>query len=151
MFIEECNLFKGLSPGFMSEVRGYLVEESYDAGALLYRQGEPAKYLYILLEGRIRVILIDQGQIALVVSHPGDAIGWSSLVEDAVHTTTAECLVPSRVNKIGSGKLAEAFERHPLSGLHFYRRLAGVFRQQLLDTYRLIPAAHGEKRTAPGF
>jgi CRP/FNR family transcriptional regulator len=151
MLIEECDLFRGLSPEFMSEVGECLLEESYGAGALLYKQGDPANYLYILREGRIRVILSDHGQIVLVVSHPGDALGWSSLVEDAVHTTTAECLVFSRVNKIESRKLAEAFDRHPLSGLHFYRRLATIFRLQLLDTYRLIPPAHGEKRTAPGF
>ncbi len=151
MFIEECNLFRGMSPEFMVAVRRHLLEERYDAGALLYRQGGPADYLYILVEGRVRVILSDHGQMTLVVSNPGDAVGWSSLVEHEVHTASAECLVLCRVNKIASEKLAEIFDKDPVSGLRFYRRLAKLFRQQLIDTYRLIPAAHGDKRTTPGF
>ncbi len=151
MAIEECELFRGMSPEFIVAVRGHLLEERYDAGALLYRQGRPADYLYILAEGRVRVILSDHGQMTLVVSKPGDAIGWSSLIEHEVHTASAECLVPCRVNKIASEKLAEIFDKDPVNGLQFYRRLAKLFRKQLVDTYRMIPAAHGEKRSTPGF
>jgi CRP-like cAMP-binding protein len=151
MFVEEGYLFRGMSPRFMNEVSKCLVEERHDAGTLLYKQGEAADHLYLLIEGRVRVILDDQGQMVLAVSNPGDAIGWSSLVESEVHTATAECLAPCRVNKISRERLAEIFDRDPKSGLQFYRRLAKLFRQQLIDTYRLLPAAHGEKRAAPGF
>jgi CRP-like cAMP-binding protein len=151
MFVEEGSLFKGMSIDFMNEVGRHLIKESHDAGTFLYRKGEPADYLYVLVDGRIRVILGDQGQIALVVSNPGDALGWSSLVENESHTASAECLVPCRVSKIARDKLAEIFDNDPNSGLQFYKRLTKLFRQQLVDTYRLIPAAHGEKQTTPGF
>lgn len=151
MLLEDVGLFSEMSSEFMNELDKHLIMERFESGAFLYKHGEPASHLYILVEGRVRVILGVQGHIALVVSHPGDAIGWSSLVEQEVHTTTAECLVPCRVNKIAREKLAEMFDRHPANGLQFYRRLARLLRRQLLDTYSLIPAAHGEKRTTPGF
>jgi len=151
MVVENASLFSGMGLEFMEELNKHLVEERLDAGAFLYKRGAPAGFLYILIEGRVRVILGDQGQVALVVSRPGEAIGWSSLVEQEDHTTTAECLVPCRVNKIAREKLAEIFERYPASGLRFYRGLAKLLRRQLLDTYSLIPAAHGEKHITPGF
>ncbi len=151
MLVEEVGLFEGMSPEFKTDLNRHLITQQLDAGTFLYRHGEPAKYLYILAEGRVRVMLGDLGQVALVVSHPGDTIGWSSLLEQEVHTTSAECLLPCRVDKIARDKLGEIFDKHPASGLQFYRRLAKLLRSQLLDTYSLIPAAHGEKRSAPGF
>lgn len=151
MFVETVSLFAGMNPDFLREVEASFDTERCDTGMLLYRHGQSADFLYFLSEGRVRVILGGQGQIALVVSRPGDAIGWSSLIDQEVHTTSAECLVPCLVKKIARQKLAELFEKDPRSGLQFYRRLAGLLRQQLLDTYSLIPAAHGEKRSTPGF
>ncbi len=151
MFIEEANLFKGLDRELVEEIGGCCVEESHPAGAFLFRHGESADYLYILAEGRARLSIGELGHIALVVGTPGDAFGWSSLVERENYTASAECLVPTRVMKIGKQELASIFERHPASGLQFYKRLATLIAQRLTDTYRLIPAAHGEKRAAPGF
>ncbi len=151
MHIEEGNLFRGMSPEFMSEVSKWLVKEHYDAGTFIYRRGEPADYLFILVEGRIRLIVGEQGRVALVFSNPGDAAGSSSLFEGETHTASAECLVPCWVSKVAREKLEEIFLKDPVSGFQFYKRLARLFRQQLVDAYSLIPAAHGEKRAAPGF
>ncbi len=151
MTIEEGNLFKGMPAGLIREINAALVSQEYEEGALLYIKGSPAENLYILVEGRVRVTLGDQGQIAIVVSITGDAIGWSSLLENESHSSSAECLVRSRVLRISREKLAAIFDSDPVSGLQFYRGLAKHFRQQLMDTYRLIPASHGEKKSAPGF
>jgi CRP-like cAMP-binding protein len=151
MFIEDANLFRGLSRQLVEEIARASVEESRPAGAFLFKYGESADYLYVLVEGRVRLSIGDIGHIALIVGSPGDAFGWSSLVERENYTASAECLVPTRVTKIGKERLAAIFERDPASGLQFYRRLATLIAQRLTDTYRLIPAAHGEKRAAPGF
>lgn len=151
MFIEEANLFRGLRHELVEEVGRCLIEESHPAGAFIFKYGEPADHLYILVEGRVRLSIGDLGHIALVVGNPGDAFGWSSLVERENYTASAECIAPTRVTKIGNRRLAAIFERDPASGLQFYKRLATLIAQRLTDTYRLIPAAHGEKRAAPGF
>jgi CRP/FNR family transcriptional regulator, cyclic AMP receptor protein len=151
MLIEQANLFRGLNRQLVEEIGKCCVGESHPAGAFLFRHGEPADYLYILVEGRVRLSIGDLGHIALVVGNPGDAFGWSSLVERENYTASAECLVSTRVTRIGKKVLAEIFERNPESGLQFYKRLATLIAQRLTDTYKLIPAAHGEKRAAPGF
>ncbi len=151
MFIEEANLFKGLNRQLVEEIGRCCMEESHPAGAFLFTHGESADYLYILAEGRVRLSIGEMGHIALVVGNPGDAFGWSSLVQRENYTASAECLVPTRVMKIGKQKLAAIFERDPASGLQFYKRLATLIAQRLTDTYKLIPAAHGEKHASPGF
>ncbi len=134
MTVADVSLFAGMSPEFMSDLDNHLITERFSAGDHLYCHGEEARFLYILVEGRVRVILGDQGQIAHVVSSPGETMGWSSLVDQEVHTTSAECLQSCLVSKIPREKLGEIFDRHPTSGLRFYKRLAKLLRRQLLDT-----------------
>ena len=150
MLIEERNLFEGMSPEFMSKVAQCSVSESRNAGDILIRHGDPAQHLYILIEGRIRLSFGEQGYMSFVISNSGDAVGLSSILGREEYHATAECLVPCRLQKIDKEELLRIFNEDPTSGLQFYRRLANLLGQRLVDIYRLIPAAHGEKHAAPG-
>ncbi len=151
MFIDRSNLFHGMSPQFMERIAACLTRESVEAGGFLFRQGDPAGYLYILEEGRIRLSYGEAGEIAFVVSNPGDAIGWSAAVEREAYSASAECLSLVRVAKIPCLRLAEIFNQDPASGLIFFKRLARAIGERLVGFYRLMPGAHQEKRPAPGF
>jgi CRP/FNR family cyclic AMP-dependent transcriptional regulator len=150
MLIEERNLFKGMSPEFMSKVAQCSVSEYRSAGDILIHHGDPAQHLYILIEGRIRLSFGEQGYMSFVVSNSGDAVGLSSILGREEYHASAECLVPCLLQKIDKEELLSIFVKDPASGLQFYRRLANLLGQRLVDVYRSIPAAHGEKHAAPG-
>jgi CRP/FNR family cyclic AMP-dependent transcriptional regulator len=151
MFIEKAYLFHGMSQQFMDRIAACLARESGEAGTFLFKRGDPANYLYILEEGRVRLSYGEEGHVAFVISNPGDAIGWSSLVERDVYMASAECLSFVRIAKIPGAQLAEIFNQDPSCGLIFFKRLARLIGERLVGFYKLIPAAHGEKRAAPGF
>jgi len=139
-----------MSPEFMRRVAQCSIGESRSTGDLLFRYGDPAHHLYVLVEGRIRLSFGQAGYMSFVISNSGDAVGLSSILGREVYHASAECLVPCRLQKIDKEDLMRIFAEDPMSGLQFFRRLANLFGQQLVDTYRLIPAAHGEKHAAPG-
>lgn len=151
MFIEKAYLFHGMSSGFMERLEASLKRESAQAGSFLFRKGDPAGYLYILEQGRVRLSYGEGGEVAFVVSNPGDAIGWSAAVGRDAYTASAECLSFVQLDKISSATLAGIFELDPASGLIFYKRLARTIGERLVGFYKLIPSAHEEKRPAPGF
>jgi len=151
MFIEKAYLFHDLKPQFMERIDACLTRESAPQGAFLFRRGEPAEYLYVLQDGRVRLSYDETGEVAFVISNPGDAIGWSAVVEREAYSASAECLSPVMVAKVPSAKLAEIFRDDPESGLIFFKRLARSIGERLVGFYRLIPSAHEEKRPAPGF
>jgi len=66
--------------------------ESYDEGDLLFQQGDPANQFYILLKGRIKLILGETGHADYIVSNAGEAFGWSSLIDRETYTASAECM-----------------------------------------------------------
>jgi CRP-like cAMP-binding protein len=146
MFFERTYLFQGLSEEVLHEIAGALVEENYDEGTELFKEGEAAENLFVLVEGRVRLKLGGKGTITKVVSSPGDAFGWSSLLHNDLYTATAISLTPLKVQKVPGKVMNEIFEKYPTSGLLFYRRLARLIRQRLIDSYKMLLTYDPEKR-----
>jgi CRP-like cAMP-binding protein len=145
MYIEKADLFHGMNSRFMDEIAASLIVESHAAGTILFRRGDPADYLFILDEGRVRLSVGEEGRVTHSVRNSGDAFGWSCLVEREHYSASAECLVPTKTMKIEAKKLSGIFSRDPASGLIFYRRLARLIGRRLEECYRMLPGAHGGK------
>ena len=142
MFIQKADLFKGMTQEVIEEIDRIMVEESYEGGVSLFREGDPASNFYILGDGKVRLTIGEEGHMTHVVSNPGEAFGWSSLVEDGFYTASAECSAPTKLLRIEKEELDKIFERHPVSGLSFFKRLAGVVGKRLINSYRSLLAAH---------
>jgi CRP-like cAMP-binding protein len=141
MFIREAELFKGLSQAIMNEISNNVIEESYKEGDFIIKEGDSADHFYILQEGKIRLSVGEKGRITYMVSTSGDAFGWSSLVDRDAYTASAECIVPSKLIKIEKEKLNKIFEKDPASGLIFFKRLAEIVGQRLINCYNMLLAA----------
>ena len=146
MFIEKSFLFEGMNPELVDAVSEASRQQTFGEGDWLFREGQPAEYLYILEEGRVRLMLGERGTLVKTVRTPGDVFGWSSVVGPAAYTASAQCLTPTRVTRIRGERMNRILERDPGQGLEFYRRLAGLIRQRLLDGYRMLLHLDPEKR-----
>ncbi len=90
MSIEGTYLFQGVGKDTMKQISEMASEEGHTAGTFLFHAGDPADYLYILGAGRVRLHTGKQGHVAYVFSEPGEAIGWSSMVEHEEYSSSAE-------------------------------------------------------------
>jgi CRP-like cAMP-binding protein len=145
MSIENAYLFQGISEQTRDKISALAVEESHAQGVFLFREGDPARHLYLLREGRVRLSVGNRGLLAHVLSEPGDALGWSSVVEHDAYTASAECLLPVKVVKIEGHGLNQILEKDPLSGLRFFRRLASLIGQRLVNCYQATLSVQGER------
>jgi CRP-like cAMP-binding protein len=141
MYIEQSDLFRGMDRHFVKEILGITTKESHEEGAVLFRDGDKANRFFILLKGHVRLITGEAGHVVHVVSHPGEAFGWSSLVGRDVYTATAECGEPTKLVKIEAEKFQEVLKKDPANGLDFFKRLAGTLGNRLLQSYKMISAA----------
>lgn len=135
MFLNEADLFTGLSQETMNEISKIMVEESYEKGDLLFSEGDPAEHFYVLKEGRVKLAIGKEAKIDYTVSHPGEAFGWSALVERPSYTTGAECESPTKVIRIEKTQLNKILETYPGSGTVFFKRLAGAIGERLIFSY----------------
>jgi len=122
MFIHEADLFKGMSQEVIEEIDRIMSEESYGEGTSLFKEGDPASNFYILAAGKVKLTIGEEGYITHVVSNPGEAFGWSSLVEHGFYTASAECSAPTKLLRIEKEELDKIFEKHSDSGLLFFKR-----------------------------
>lgn len=144
MIIEESDLFKGLNPEIISHIAENMIEEFYSKGSFIFKETYLAEHFYILEEGEIRLSVGEQGRVTHLVSNPGEAFGWSSLVGRDRYTASAECLAPSKVIRIEKDRINKIFENDPASGLVFFRRLAGIIGERLMRTYSALLSEHRE-------
>jgi hypothetical protein len=138
----QSELFKGLKPQAVNEILSLGTEESLRKGTFVYKKGDPARFFYILKEGKLSLRIGEEGQIDYMVCDPGEAFGLSSLAGRETFATYAECIEECELLKIGVEQLSQLLERNPLSGLAFYRGLAGVLNQRLIKTHGMVLGAY---------
>jgi CRP-like cAMP-binding protein len=136
MSLDSVYLFQEVSEQTRSEIARIAIEESHAQGAFLFHAEDPADFLYVLLKGRVRLSVARSGLVlSRILSEPGDAIGWSSMAGSGVYTASAECSVPVKVMKINKDGLNQILEKDPASGLAFFKRLAMLIGQRLVESY----------------
>ena len=136
MHITEMDLFTGLDLNVMGEIADVCcVEESFTKGTVIFKEGDDAKFLYILVNGTVDLKI--KGETTVYsLTEQSDIFGWSSMVENAQYTATAACSNDIRAIKIDTHKLNRLFNENPIFGLTVYRRLCGVFNLRLSNIYR---------------
>jgi CRP-like cAMP-binding protein len=147
MILQEIDLFKGIDHEIMKELADICSEETYAQNTVLFRKGEDAVRLYILEEGRIRLVIEDGGTITFGLDEPGEVFGWSSMFESGQYTSSGVCATDAKVLKIERDALDKVFNLHPDVGLSVLKRLGKVVSGRLTAAYQNLLSAIGEDTT----
>lgn len=140
--LETAFLFEEVNEPTRKAIAAIAVEISQPKGSHLFRAGDFAGYLFILLSGRVRLALLGGGRLVHVISSPGEAIGWSSLAGNGAYTASAECVTPVKALRFESSALQRILAKHPASGMAFYRRLAELIGRRLVESYSATLSLH---------
>ena len=62
--------------------------KTFQKGDILFLEGDPATYFYILIKGRVKLTIGENGPVVHTVDHAGEAFGWSSLIDRDVYSVT---------------------------------------------------------------
>lgn len=138
MFIQQTDLFPGMARDFVKRVVDITTRETLHEGTVIFGQGDPADYFYILLKGRIRLTIGENGHSVYVVSKPGEAFGWSSLLGRKSYSASAECMEETKLLCMEKTKLQEILDKDPINGLIFFKKLSGILGNRLLQIYQMI-------------
>lgn len=115
-----------------------LTEEEYDllhplfepftapSGMVIFKQGDEAAYLYIILNGRVAIEYkpYDGPKITLTHLHTGNIFGWSSVVGSRTYTSDAICTSMVETLRIRGADLKQLYANHPTVCRSILDRLA---------------------------
>jgi len=133
-WLKKTELFGSLNESHLNTVLSRSSVESFPAGKIIFRQGEEALRLYILIEGAVNLTVKTQEQtdfMASKIEKEGATFGIPSLIEPFRYNVTATCLSPTRVLVIGADHLMEQMEENPEMGMEVMKKLASIYFNRL--------------------
>ncbi len=103
------------------------------AGAVLFRQGDPADFLCFVETGELAVVLEVPGAGRVPVRRfgPGQCLGEMALYRRDTRAATVEALAPSRLWRLGTAQLARIEREAPALALAMHRHVAGLLAERV--------------------
>lgn len=144
MYFQQSDLLRGLDKNFVKEFMEIAEKETHKTGYALFREGDRARYFYVMLKGCVNMTIGETGHTVFSADRPGEVFGWSSLVGRERYSASAECREKTTLLRIDVVKLNQILEKDAPTGLIFFKRLAESLGSRLLQTYRMISAT-GDK------
>ncbi len=139
--LESTELFGGLEAGHLGKVADMCRGTSHRKGETIFKEGDEAKELYILMDGRVVLEMEvcpvpDRPSIptAVEVVTEGETLGWSALVEPYVYTLSARCVANCRVLTINGDMLRRVMTDDTILGYELMKRLAKIISLRLAYT-----------------
>jgi CRP-like cAMP-binding protein len=113
-------------------------EKHFEAGEVLYRQGDFSDRLYMIVSGTVgltlswRAHVVAMGETVIA----GEEFGWCALIKESVRRFTAKTMTPVEALVFNGSELRAECNRNPQFGLVLLRRLLSVVSERL-DARRL--------------
>jgi CRP-like cAMP-binding protein len=143
MFIQDLTqlpLFQDMSTSQIAQLEPLMEVCDYSKDTLVFEQGDPAQYLYIVRHGLVLVQYraYDGPVISVARVGPGGIFGWSSALGRTCYTSEAVCIRDTLVYRIRGKSLQTLREQYPETGEMILDRLAAVIAERLNSTHTQI-------------
>lgn len=118
-----------------AEERALLAEavdvESFAAGQVLFKAGEPGQTMFVVARGEIELSVTDHAgqKIVLTIAGPGDVFGELALLDAGPRTATAVAHGDCELLALDRGDLLMLFTRRPEAALHLLGAMGAMTRK----------------------
>lgn len=128
----------------LRELASIARRESFPSGSVIFRQGDPAQTIFLVMEGSVSLEICAPGVGCrrILTIAPGELLGWSPVLEHEKLTATARALSATRTIALDGRQVLALCEHNPRFGYEFMKRAAlalarrlNATRLQLLDIF----------------
>ena len=135
-WLKKTELFGNLNESHLNTILSHSSVESFPEGKTIFRQGDEANQLYVLIEGSVDLSAKTGEKLDLLTSKvekEGAAFGIPSLIEPFRYNMTATCLKLSKVLVIHAGRVKMEMEKDPTLGMEIMKKLASIYFNRLSE------------------
>jgi CRP/FNR family cyclic AMP-dependent transcriptional regulator len=120
------DFFCGLSEAALKALEKIKHTISYPVGAIIFMEGQGARGVYILCQGRAKLMTAnsDGRTLILKIAQPGEGLGLNSVITGKPYEMTAEILQPSQLTFIAREDFLKFIGEHGEACLHFAQHLS---------------------------
>jgi CRP-like cAMP-binding protein len=142
MILKQSELFSGLKREFVKSIVDLTEKETFGKGDRIFTEGDPARGFYVLLKGRVKLTIGDDGRLVHTVGRGGEVFGWSSLVGRETYSASAICATATKLLRIEGDEFQRLLEDDPASGFVLMRGLAATIGGRLINAYNSLVMSH---------
>jgi CRP/FNR family cyclic AMP-dependent transcriptional regulator len=126
--ILEHPFFVGMEKGYLDIVAEGATEAKYNAGEILFKEGEPANRFFLICGGRVVLETHQPGTGLTLIEElrGGNVLGWSWLFQPFSWHFQARAIEPTEVVVLDGGHLLANAERDSKFGYDLMKRVARV-------------------------
>ena len=137
------SFFSGLSQSTLEEMNRIKHTSSYPEGAIVLMEGQAARGIYIVCQGRVKLMTTNsEGKTLIVkIAHPGEVLGLQSVVTGSAYELTVETLQPSQLAYIGCDQFLKFLKAYGDACLRATQHLSQDC-QSAYDVIRSIGLCH---------
>jgi CRP/FNR family transcriptional regulator, cyclic AMP receptor protein len=123
MMLERSPLFRGLPPASLQRLAQLATQRRFNAGEVVFSQGDPGDALYGVVSGKIRISAggADGREVSLNLMEPGHTFGEIALLDGGERTASATADVLSELVSIRREHFLDMLSREPPLALELLR------------------------------
>jgi len=148
--LRQVSVFQNATDEDLKLIAQNAIERSIEEGEFFFFQGDPAKYFYILMTGRAKLLQTNQAgqQVNLRTLNEWQMFGALGAVrENATYPATAQALEPSTALAIESDFLREMMQTRPHLNVNLMQLMTGYI-MEMQERYRELATERVERRIA---
>jgi CRP-like cAMP-binding protein len=113
--LRQSPLFGAMSLEAMQRLIGTTLPRSYEKGATLFQQGEPATAFFVILDGWVKIarLTVDGEEAVVGVFRRGEAFAEAAMFLGGRYPANAEVVVPARLLRIDGEALRREIRKDP--------------------------------------
>ena len=125
--------FKDFDPHQQRLLADCAMEKSFEAGEVIFREGDPANRFYLILEGKVILesYVLERGRVEIQTIEVGDVLGWSWLLPPYYWQFDARAVTPTKAIFFYGTWLRDSCERDHDFGYEMMKRMTQVVVQRL--------------------
>ena len=143
--LSNAALFAGLTTPQLRSIAPLAKGVSFESGAVVFREGDPARFLYVVVRGRIALEMAIDGPgkrrlepVVVGVMGSGDAAGLSALAHPYVLRLTAVAKGACQAVEVDAEGLREAIDLDHALGLRIMTNAGALLSSRLTMTRKAL-------------
>jgi CRP-like cAMP-binding protein len=146
--ISQVEILRGLSKEQREQVRSLGRIEQYDNGVTIFTEGQGAKKIYLVEDGRVAVEsqVVRGMRLPISILYPGQAFGWSALVSPYLYTATVTTLYKTRVIAIDHESLSALMKSDLSLGFTIMDNVASIVASRLRNLELALAGVFEQER-----
>ncbi|MFC1540947.1 cyclic nucleotide-binding domain-containing protein [Candidatus Latescibacterota bacterium] len=130
-FIQKIPIFSGLTSYKAKIILSLCSKKVLQEGEILCRQGEESNAMYILLQGKLGVMVKGSAPIATI--HPVSSIGEMGVFTGEKRTATVQAMEKSNFLVLNKNDIEKLIEKDSQFGLTIMRKVIQILSERISD------------------